>query len=614
MNFHKIDITDLSPFQPFDYLRFKLPLVQYLNDALQDSEMMDKAMACAEERFSFWAENRSMCRYLRLIDSYTPYSLAALLGENNPDADFYSRQRKLEFLLSFCLGIYCNDHRDKDITEFIADFGVDNDWSGFALSFKPQPDDLRRLIDSECLSEYFLISKLMERRRVNKNIITEFDGLSLEKKLNLVLSPYYDAEFYLVHEYISLPIHLIRKSEDCKLYTELLNKYSFPMIQKAVITDLKDPTFTIRLFQEVSSTGESEKKTILQRILMEHWFESILTAAINYSITDNGSDKELSDVWESLKGDFFNTKDKLVQSGVTTIKDTIGSQETSKWLFQKQPLTPPKENLNSKVTNEFLSECKKLVMRLVGPEGFDESIHNLAYLSPYIGYYTDNEGPKELYDALLHSLLESIKADRNYLAGNITKELLIKLDIVASFIVKRLGDSAEKLFEEWIRDVGVLHEGIKAVPLSELPEKMNIESNVLLIFLYMVSIPDYKETGSRLFDRISNYCLKQCHYCPEYSYIEQYYLRVFSLCELIADQCLPEKKVDFENSCIRAFPDVALLIMVFANSRTPISGNARQWLENNGKQDWAVLYSRLQSRSQKQYAKSLDESLKRLLS
>ena len=85
------------------------------------------------------------------------------------------------------------------------------------------------------------------------------------------------------------------------------------------------------------------------------------------------------------------------------------------------------------------------------------------------------------------------------------------------------------------------------------------------------------------------------------------------MCELIADQGLPEVKDEFERDCVNIFPDIATLIFVFAKSRIGISAYARVWLTTKSIRDWNILKCRLVSRTQRQYADNLQKALDAVL-
>ncbi len=89
-------------------------------------------------------------------------------------------------------------------------------------------------------------------------------------------------------------------------------------------------------------------------------------------------------------------------------------------------------------------------------------------------------------------------------------------------------------------------------------------------------------------------------------------LRVLIFGELIADQRLPEIKDEYEENCIKFFPDFLSLVPVFANTKQGVSVAAGKWIKFKAEGDWPVIRERLKSCHGTNHVKSIESYLKRI--
>lgn len=610
MEFPTIDFKTLARYQGLQYLQYKQPLVEYVNRAIQDPALMEHAMDSVKEIYADWVSNRDK-KPGRIFSSRAVYKFLGVEEASVASCD--DIYLEAEFLLSYCLGIYCNDRKDINIVSLILDLSIDDDWTGFANTFNPDRELLMDLICSEMLDQEKLMSDMISRRRCDEGFEEYYESLSLEHKIKSIDSPNFESEFFVLYEYLILPSTLITKYGDYALYAEFLRRYTLPQIQQQALTALEDPEQILALFNAISSTADKEDKSIvLKYVLIHSWYSSLLSATKNYAQTYTGSDASLNEVWHELSEEFKAKEDEMIISALQGFIDALDPVSVSKWLLSKKTLAPPRETIDSKITNQVMVNCKEKALSLIGCSGFDPSIHNMAYLSSFAEYFTENECEKELYNHLWLSILEAIKSDKYYLSGNISDDLIRRIHILAEFVNIRVDDELESDFEKTLKDFHVRYEGLMATPVTEQNDKASAESQFLLIYLYLTSFIEDKDLAERLFDRISNYALRQCSYSPNRIFVDEYYQRVLDLCELIADQCLPVVKERYESNCISIFPDIATLISIFVKSKSAISDEAKEWLRNEGQHDWKILKNRLNSRHQTQYGSNLEMALQNI--
>lgn len=611
MEYPAIDLKTLAAYNNLQYLYYKKPLVDYVNNAVRDAALMKRAMDYVNEVYAEWEAKRKNAYYKILNRDVLCRFMSNVEGKERSEDECY---RELEFFLSYCLGLYCNGNRNNNIVSFILDMGIDNDWTGFVLSFNPDRELLSKLIKSEALSQKMLLDRLIHYHRCDEGFERYYDALSLEKKLKLIDSPYYDGEFFILYENFILPTVLIAKARDYELYAEFLRQYSLSPVQRQVLMALKDPAQVLALFESVSSVAvRDDSTTVLQYVILNYWYECLLTAAKNYAAGYKGGDSDSSKVWQELSSEHKANEELMIQGAFKKFIEILGPQAIAKWIFSKQKLVPPRETLDSKISNQLLGDCKNTALSLIGASSFDPSIRDMAYLSQYAEYFSENEANADLYNQLWVSMSEAIRTDRNYLSGNITEELLSRIHIPANFINTRLGDRIEQLSQEALATVQVRYEGLMATSPKEQFNRAAAESQFLLIFLYLTAFIDDKDMAIRQFNKISTYTLRQCVYCENRVLIDDFYQRILDLCELIADQRLPEVKKEFEHNCIHIFPDIATLIYVFLKSQSKISDEAKDWLMTKGRHDWEILKNRLLSRKQHQYADNLENALRQIL-
>lgn len=611
MNYPVIELKAIAAYRNIQYLQFKQPLVEYVNNAIKDAEFMDHAMDYTREVYERWFSNRGNDDY-RILSRDVIYGFIGKSGENAEAMD--GRYRQAEFFLSYCLGVYCNANKDENIVPFILSLGIDNDWTGFAITYNPDRDVLSGIMDSDRLSQKELLKALTRCRRCDEGFEGYYDSLSLEEKLKLIDSPSFETDFFALYEYLILPVTLMVKYGDFGLVADFLHRYSIAPVQQQCLTGFREPQSILSLFDAVSSRHDKDDNDIvLQHVVMHHWYESLLTVAKDYALPYEGKNTELRALWSNLGSEFKNNETSLIQDSLRTFVNALGPETIARWIFSKHPLTPLRETLDSKITNGILAGCKEQAQAIIGISGFNPEVRDLEYISSFAQYFTDHDGDSDVYGLIRDSIFEALKTDRRYLSDNITDSLLRGVHIFATFLYKRFGNDIERMFKNGLDTVAVRYEGILATPESELYERANTESQFLLIFLYLTSFIDDRRLAVSLFKEISVYTLSQCVYCPNDTLTDSNYQRVLDMCELIAAQCLPEVKDEFERDCVNIFPDIATLIFVFAKSRIGISAYARVWLTTKSIRDWNILKCRLVSRTQRQYADNLQKALDAVL-
>ena len=74
MNYPVIELKAIAAYRNIQYLQFKLPLVEYVNNAIKDAEFMDHAMDYTREVYERWFSNRGNDDY-RILSRDVIYGL-----------------------------------------------------------------------------------------------------------------------------------------------------------------------------------------------------------------------------------------------------------------------------------------------------------------------------------------------------------------------------------------------------------------------------------------------------------------------------------------------------------------------------------------------------------
>ena len=81
MKYPVIELKAIAAYRNIQYLQFKLPLVEYVNNAIQDAEFMDHAMDYTREVYERWFPNRGNDDY-RILSRDVIYGFIGKSGEN----------------------------------------------------------------------------------------------------------------------------------------------------------------------------------------------------------------------------------------------------------------------------------------------------------------------------------------------------------------------------------------------------------------------------------------------------------------------------------------------------------------------------------------------------
>lgn len=602
-------------------VKHSLSHFEFINSVSDNEDMMAKGLAFAEDLFKEWCLYANPENHGRLITSEVTDRFLKRIGVNLKVDDSDSR-KDYEYFISYCLGVYCNDADKNEVVKFITYFGVDDHWSGFAASFMPTLDVLRGVISSDALSQKRLLAYLAKCGRCKESEAEDFEKLSLEEKLKCMQSPYFDDEFYVLYRFFGLPVRLIIKYGDPELYVELLSNYSLPQFRGQVIHVIKDPLTIIRLFKSVVGSGrfaDSDNRYITAVVIRDGWYDNYLNICKNYAgelDTRNLSETTallLSTLWTKNVNLFKEGENDMLKLAFQTFVDFFGEQAVSKWLFSKTPVLPPVETETTKIMNETLEKCKNSLLSLVAERGFSSDVTDLSYISSFLGYFSDKECGDDLVKDLYETLMNGLRHDQQYLSGSINNTLIDRIDVIANFLVSKFGPEIECMCMDSMAEFKVRFEGIYPTPLSEMVLRCAVESQFLLISLYITTFDLPKELRLRLFKNVTLHLLKQCYYC-ERNLIDNYYLRVLIFGELIADQRLAEIKDEFEEDCIKFFPDFLSLVTAFAQTKKGVSATAGEWIKFKTEGDWPVIRERLKSCHGTNRVKSIESCLKCIFS
>ena len=83
MNYPVIELKAIAAYRNIQYLQFKLPLVEYVNNAIKDAEFMDHAMDYTREVYERWFSNRGNDDYRILSRDVTPKPWTADTGRQS---------------------------------------------------------------------------------------------------------------------------------------------------------------------------------------------------------------------------------------------------------------------------------------------------------------------------------------------------------------------------------------------------------------------------------------------------------------------------------------------------------------------------------------------------
>lgn len=607
MNLHRPDISKILEFKYPDFINYIYPSIELVDKVIKNESFLEKALELSKRLYNEWCKTHRPDKSKRII---TDQVKKEFINETKLDQIVElseSEIDRIDFLISYCLGLYCNSYPN-DLAEFILFLGIDDDYTGFLQSFNPTREVLRQLISKDYISQSRLLKNLVNRRRCDESIEIWYEGLDIQDKLKQIENPYFEGEFYCLYEFFSLPVNLLLKIEAWDILKDFLLKYSLPHFQYQIICILKTNHQILRVFQTIlASDIDKSNKLILSTLLRKYWMENLLSIQKNYTLSPSlSSPKKYISIWEDNKNSFEKNLHSDIKETLRIFIEFFNPQEMSKWLFSKPVFQPPIVTVNSKAENQIISECKEILINLVGMEGFDKDYMNLAYISEFMKFFTDKDCEFQKCEDLLSAFFRALSEDRFYLSGSLDDTLISKIHVIANFLETKFDNRIEELYFNHIERFSTSFEGIKTTPLEQRYNKTFIESCFLLVMLYLSASFQEDQTAENLFTRITHHTLNQSYWCGQTQIIENSYLRVLLLAELIADQYLPQIKEEYESKCIDLLPDLEIIVRIFSQSKHKINDRLLDWLREKRDNEWNILKNKYQSRLQQEYVKQID--------
>lgn len=611
------DIFDLAKYRYGGYLVGKAPEIDFLNTALADPEAMDIGM---KEALDFLSGNHETGIWKESKNHILRLSKSEEVRRHMPEALFETSPRgegmEAEILFSYCVGAAAAEKEDVKHIPILTRWLIDADWTGFKLAFHPSDEYLRAFAWAEGFSQEYLTRKMKDLREDLDSWQEYFDSLPQDEKIRHVSTPMFTNECWHLLEYLDFLSVLLIQNKKYGLLSERLDAYALPELQFALLSSIKNPEDIVVLFRIVSADASigNEKKQITLRIILNYWLQNLIRIKSDYAVSLPiiGKNEKLEEIWQELHTEFEKSLPKIINAGFSEFLQMLSPKELSHWLFSIPMPDTKRENEHIKAVTVVLGMAREILLSFTLSKGFDKDMRDLPYLDAY-AQNIDKIEDTAVSTQLAMAILESLLVDRHYLIGDVSDDLLSRLHSLSIAIKNGLGKDAGEIFESFVNRFRVRYEGLKSTPWSDQYEQATIESQMLMVLLYMTVLNTNDDRKKEDFKSISGYTLRQTR-ADELRGLEgSHYMRVLCLGELIVSQALPDLKEDFESECINVYPNFRSLLQVFNCSKGPVSPCAHHWLQSQHTNEWPVIKHRMESRQQKEEVKWIEDVYRKLV-
>lgn len=520
----------------------------------------------------------------------------------------YYAYSQFEYAIFAIYGLFCNNSIEHQTESFLSKV-TDRYSYGFFDTFEIKEELVYSYLNKIDPLEILKYNRDFAFGDMAKAYLENYDQANEEyvlENLNRFLN---SSKFLPINDVYYILSRNILRQGNIDLWIELIIKMKYPILQDAMLFVIDDSVMFGKIANRVIEKQSDVPRFIIFFVLLRsRWLQCLIENAKNIKESANikGSEEE-NEFIRNATSKWDDVLSEGIDAFVKINLKLFSKTEFSKWCLKKNLYDNLRKTAQSEANNIVIGRLWDSLFQTVNWKELDTTNGDYRFILFCISNcLKEGETDHNKLMELAQNMETAINRDDFLWSMNLNEASLNEMRSWIGLI--SLLDKEYPL--ELLRRNLTVWEGYNTSPLKNIYKQQRKECFVMSTLALLFEKDDYFddfESKLKLFEKIAQNVVMQCHCCVFDRDISQYYYQPLLILELVANQIFEQEKDWYNWLLLQKLDDFCVLIKILAEGNATLTDEAMMMLANRKTQEWKYIRAKMEETPQTKHEISFYE-------